>query len=126
MVAVVGRREQFASVRGYAHINYGYDEEIEKQWEKDLPSVVDIDVAPQDIHYIYRQGGSTSYHLSDYASDGADNEYDRVADFVQSQAERGQIRLGPIELRPRWRSDYTAQVRDLLQSGKVRHQDAAI
>jgi hypothetical protein len=113
-------REQFANVRGYAHMNCGYAEELETQFEKVPHSVVDIEVAPPDIYYIYRKGGSTSYHLSDFASDGAGNEYERVADFVQSQAERGEIKLGHIELRPRWRSDYAAQVRDLLQSGNVR------
>ncbi|MCB0165880.1 MAG: hypothetical protein KDI79_16730, partial [Anaerolineae bacterium] len=110
-------RPLFTSVRGYAHINYGYDEELETQFEKDPQNRVINDIAPQDIYYIYRQGGHNSYHLSDFARDEAGNEYDRVAAFVQSQAERGQIERGHIELTPRWQTDYTSLVRDFLHAG---------
>lgn len=109
----------FASVRGYAHINYGYDEELETQFEKDSQDTIIKDIAPQDIYHIYRQGGNNSYHLSDFASDKAGNEYDKVAAFVQNQAEHGQIKLGHIKLEPRWQIDYTNLVRDFLHAGKV-------
>ncbi|MCB0207680.1 MAG: glycosyltransferase [Anaerolineae bacterium] len=112
-------RALFASVRGYAHINYGYDEELETQFEKDPQDILISDILPEDIYYIYRQGGNNTYHLSDFASDGAGNEYDRVAAFVQCQAEQGKIKQGHIELEPRWQTDYTHLVRDFLQAGKV-------
>jgi hypothetical protein len=111
-------RKQFASVRGYAHINAGYDEEIETQFEKDPRPIIIDDIAPRDIYYIYRQGGTGSYHLSDFAREEGGDEYNSVAAFVQRQAEQGEIRLGHIELEPRWQTDYTALVRDHLRSGK--------
>jgi hypothetical protein len=112
-------RTQFASVRGYAHINYGYDEELETQFEKNPESMIIDDIAPQDIYYIYRRGGTDSYHLSDFAGDETGDEYGKVAAFVQSQAEQGKIKLGHIELEPQWRTDYAKLVRNFLQAGEA-------
>ncbi|MCB0195584.1 MAG: glycosyltransferase [Anaerolineae bacterium] len=112
-------RSLFTSVRGYAHINDGYDEELETQFEKDPQDVIINDIAAQDIYYIYRQGGNNAYHLSDFAGDETGNAYDRVAAFVQSQAEQGGIKLGHIELEPRWQIDYTNRVREFLHAEKV-------
>jgi hypothetical protein len=112
-------RKQFATVRGYAHINYGYDEELESQFEKSPQSLFIDDIAPRDIYYIYRQGGAGSYQLSDFAQPGAGDEYNQVAAFVQRQAEQGEIKLGHIELKPRWHTDYAALVRDFLRTKKT-------
>ncbi len=112
-------RKLFAAVRGYAHINYGYEEEIETQFAQNIKSMNIDDIAPRDIYTIQRQGGNNSYQLRDFASDVAGNEYDRVADFVQRQAERGEIKRGRIELEPRWHTDYVKLVRDFLRAEKI-------
>jgi glycosyltransferase involved in cell wall biosynthesis len=105
-------RDLFSSVRGYAAMDNGYDQDIEARFAAARPgSTVPYDIRPEEISYLYRWGGTRSYHVSGFAR----GDYHRaVADFVSEQVRLGQLGTGPIVLAPRWRTDYAALVREYL------------
>lgn len=109
-------RALFAAARGYAHINDGFDHELEARFAKHEPAHEIYDVQPQDIYYIQQEGENSAYQLRDFTNHTGGNSYARVADFVREQAERGEISLGRVELEPRWQTDYSKVVNDLLQT----------
>jgi glycosyltransferase involved in cell wall biosynthesis len=105
-------RDLFTSVRGYAATDNGYDQEIEARFEAARPgSTAPYDIGAEDIYYIYRWGGTRSYHVSGFSQE----EYHQaVADFVAEQVRLGQVQVGQITLAPQWRADYAALVREHL------------
>jgi len=107
-------RELFTSVRGYAAMDNGYDQEIEARFELARPgSTAPYDIRPEEIYYVYRWGGTRSYHVSGFG----ETEYNRaVAEFVAELVRLGQLQVGEITLAPRWRADYVALVREYLAS----------
>jgi hypothetical protein len=109
-------RGLFAAVRGYAHINEHFDQELETRFTKHLPDYEIDGVSPRDIYYIRQDGENGTYQMSEFTNNPNRDAYDMVADFVRQQAEQGEIPLGRIELIPQWRTDYNKLVTDRLQS----------
>jgi glycosyltransferase involved in cell wall biosynthesis len=106
-------RELFHSVRGYTAMGLGHDVDIETRFESARPgSVSGADLRPQDLYYIYRWGGTGSFHVSGFPQD----QHRAVADFVSDQIRQGRIPVGEIRLNPRWHSDYVGLVRDYRAS----------
>ena len=105
-------RELFMSVRGYAAMDNGYDQEIEARFAAVRPgSTTPYDIRPEEIYYLYRWGGTASYHVSGFGQ----AEYHRaVADFVAEQVRLGRVSVGEFTLAPRWEADYVALVREYL------------
>jgi hypothetical protein len=110
-------RELFDLVGGYAAMGNGYDQEIEARFEEARPgSTRAADLGPEQIYYIYRWGGTGSYHMSafDQSETDLNAEQRPVNDYVQVRVEQGEMRLGEISLEPHWRTDYVALVRRYL------------
>jgi hypothetical protein len=104
-------RELFASVRGYTDMGVGHDVDIESRFESARPGAASAaDLTPEELYYIYRWGGTGSYHGSGFGQ----NEHRPVADFVSEQVRQGLIPVGEIALDPRWQADYVGLVRDYL------------
>src|SRR5262249_53205328 len=62
-VASCWSREFFDIVRGYAPMGNGYDQEVEARFEAARPgSTATFRIPPQEIYYIYRWGGTNSFH----------------------------------------------------------------
>lgn len=104
-------RKLFDRAGGYPHIGARYDVEFEQRCQ--TAGVGPIKLVPlllEEIYYIYRWQGTGSYHFSTTA-DGAPTRQS-VEDYVEQQVMRGQVPQGRVSLRPRWKSDYTAQVRE--------------
>jgi hypothetical protein len=109
-------RELFVSVRGYAAMDNGYDQEIEARFEAALPgSTAVYDLRSEEIYYLYRWG-TGSFHVNGFSQ----AEYHRaVADFVAEQVRLGQVLAGQITLAPHWRADYVGLVREYLASSSA-------
>lgn len=61
-------RALFAAARGYAHINDGFDHELEARFAKHEPAHEIYDVQPQDIYYIQQEGENSAYQLRDFTN----------------------------------------------------------
>ena len=102
-------RDLFDAVGGYAAEGTGEDQVFECSLEQQFPgSTTPYDITPEEIYYLYRWGGTGSYHLSAYGSyvAGGNIGHNEVEAFVNRQASRGQIQQGAITLHPRWKTDY--------------------
>jgi glycosyltransferase involved in cell wall biosynthesis len=116
-------RELFNGVGGYAPMGNGYDQEIEERFgELRGRSTATDDIVDTDVYYIYRWGGTGSYHMSAFGQDepGQNSEQFAVADFVQAQANYGALREGAITITPRWNMDYVALTRGKISSPSAR------
>jgi glycosyltransferase involved in cell wall biosynthesis len=102
-------RRLFDGVRGYVDDGTGYDLVFEERLRKHFPgSTRTYDIGLQDIYYLYRWGGTGSYHMSGFGGyqAGANVGHDQVGSFVQQRANQGEIPQGDIPLQPSWRTDY--------------------
>jgi glycosyltransferase involved in cell wall biosynthesis len=113
-------RELFSSVRGYAALDNGYDQEIEARFAAARPgATAPADLRADDLYYLYRWGGTRSYHVSGFAQTDL---HQAVADSVSEQIHLGQLKVGEISLAPAWRADYLGLVREYLASSKLAAQ----
>src|SRR5579864_353195 len=102
-------RRLFDEVGGYPAEGMGHDQVFERRLERRFPGVTTAyDIRREDIYYIYRWGGTSSYHLSGSGDQqpGANVGHEHVAAYVQRRAEQGSIRHGRIVLHPQWQDDY--------------------
>lgn len=102
-------RKRFDAVGGYAHEGTGYDLLFEKRLEAHFPgSTATYEIRPEEIYYLYRWGGTGSYHMSQFGAlkQGENVGHNEVESFVQQRASRGEIPLGDIPLQPSWKVDY--------------------
>ena len=110
-------RQLFDDVRGYPAEGTGYDLIFEERLTKHFPgSTKPYPIRPAEIYYIYRWGGTDSYHMSqfgDYKA-GRNVGHAQVESFVQQRASRGEIRQGTIPLQPCWQTDYRQLVTSYL------------
>jgi hypothetical protein len=112
-------RELFDTVRGYAAMGNGYDQEIEQRFEEARPgSYARYPILAKDVFYIYRWGGTGSYHMSAYGHDTPHQNAEQrvVTEYVAERVAAGEMPTGEIALRPRWHDDYSALVRACLAS----------
>lgn len=110
-------RRLFDGVRGYAADGTGYDLVFEERLAKRFPgSTKPYPIRAKDIYYIYRWGGTGSYHMSGFGhyKPGGNVGHDQVETFVRQRARRGEIRQGVIPLQPHWKSDYQQLVTSYL------------
>jgi hypothetical protein len=102
-------RRLFDGVRGYVADGTGYDLVFEECLREHFPgSTVPFNIKPEDIYYIYRWGGTGTYHMSgfgDYHA-GQNMGHAQVGAFVEQRASRGEIPQGRIPLQPHWNADY--------------------
>ncbi len=102
-------RRLFDAVRGYPGEGTGYDLVFERRLRQQFPDALKpYAIRPEEIYYIYRWGGTDSYHMSGFGSykAGENVGHDQVEEFVQQRASRGEIHQGHIPLQPRWNTDY--------------------
>lgn len=108
-------RALFDAVRGYAAEGTGYDLLFERRLAQQFPdSTTPVGIQPDDIYYLYRWGGTGSYHMSAYGELqlGENVGHHEVETFIQQRAIRGEIPQGHISLQPGWKTDY----RQLVES----------
>lgn len=108
-VASCWSRDRFNAVRGYPAEGSGYDQLFEHRLERHAPgSTATYAIAAEEIYYLYRWGGTDSYHMSAFGEmqEGQNIGHQQVETFVQQRAIRGEIPQGDIPLQPRWSTDY--------------------
>jgi glycosyltransferase involved in cell wall biosynthesis len=104
-------RELFDRAGGYAPMGKGEDQEIENCFEQvRRGSTRAHDIRADEIYYIYRWGGTSSYHVSGLGGDMPDQnlEHAAVAAYVAAQERAGEVPCGRILLAPHWQTDYVA------------------
>ncbi len=102
-------RELFDAVQGYAAEGTGYDLLFEKRLaQRFANATTPCDIKLEELYYLYRWGGTASYHMSQFGAlkAGENVGHPEVESFVQQQASRGEIPLGLIPLQPSWQTDY--------------------
>lgn len=112
-------RSLFDALGGYPAIGTGYDAIFERQLGSRFPgSTAPHLVKPEEIYYLYRWGGTGSFHMSGFGGvkDGPNVGHDQVAAWVKHKAESGEIPLGRVALEPHWKRDYSQWVADHLAS----------
>jgi hypothetical protein len=112
-------RKLFDAVRGYGAAGSGEDLVFEQRLKGQFPgSTRASDIRPEEIYYIYRWGGTGSYHLSQFGDyhPGSNLGHHEVETFVQQRAQRGELRRGRIPLQPHWKTDYRQLVSDYLET----------
>jgi hypothetical protein len=109
-------RELFDRVNGYRHIGSGQDAEIENAFAAIVGNVGRPELPIQELFYLYRWSGTSSYHLSGFGKDppGKSEGATKVAEYVARQMRRGEVPAGNVHLTPRWRVDYVKLVRDYI------------
>lgn len=115
-------RALFDRVRGYKAMGNGYDQEIEARFAEACPgSTATYDIRPEEIYYLYRWGGTGSYHMSALGWDAPDQnrEQQAVENYVATEVKLGRVRLGEIALCPRWKVDYLALTRSHLAAARL-------
>jgi len=110
-------RSLYDEAHGYPHIGSGQDMELELAFERILGPGKNFNrISPEEIYYVYRWGGTGSFHLSAFGRDraAAKTGNEKVAEYVEKQVAEGEIPSGQIDVRPHWRMDYLGLVRDYL------------
>ncbi|MBV8202376.1 MAG: glycosyltransferase family 2 protein [Acidobacteria bacterium] len=119
-------RRWFDEVSGYPAEGTGYDLVFERRLEERFKDAMTVyDIRPEDIYYIYRWGGTGSYHMSgfgDYQA-GGNVGHRQVEEYVRSRARQGDLARGRVRLIPRWRHDYPGQVAALLRAAPAQPAD---
>jgi glycosyltransferase involved in cell wall biosynthesis len=111
-------RRWFDEVSGYPAEGTGYDLVFERRLQERFKDEMAVyDIRPEDIYYIYRWGGTGSYHMSGFGGyeQGANVGHQQVEEYVESRARQGELARGRIRLVPRWQHDYCAAVAALLK-----------
>ncbi|MFL6194255.1 MAG: glycosyltransferase [Thermoanaerobaculia bacterium] len=112
-------RQWFDEVSGYPAEGTGYDLVFEQRLAERFKGAMTVyDIRPEDIYYIYRWGGTGSYHMSGFGSyePGANVGHQKVEEHVHRSARRGELARGRIRLVPRWQHDYSGAIAALLGS----------
>lgn len=107
-------RELFTRVGGYQMLHRGEDVAFERA-VFDLIGMENIVTlhAASEHYYIYRWGGTGSYHASWYENTEEASGNQRVASHVRQALMEAQIPQGIVELRPHWAVDYTTLYRSI-------------
>jgi glycosyltransferase involved in cell wall biosynthesis len=63
-------------------------------------------IADDDVFYIYRWGGSNSYHASGWGSTDGIHASKLAEGIVENQRKQGLVVQGDYTLQPRWKYDY--------------------
>jgi len=110
-------KDLFDRAHGYAHMGSGQDMDLELAFERIIGKGKNYNaIKPNEIYYLYRWGGTESYHLSGFGKDKpyAPTGNDRVAEYVQRVVATGKIPTGVVSLSPTWRRDYSELVRKAI------------
>jgi hypothetical protein len=102
-------RSRFDALGGYPAEGTGYDLLFERQLESRFPgSTAAHPVAPEEIYYLYRWGGTGSFHMSGFGAlkIGQNVGQAQVEAYVRQRAGRNEIPRGHVPLLPCWRADY--------------------
>ena len=97
-------RALFDEVGGYEEINSGQDQTLANRFQKVSARMVEA-ISPREVYYIYRFGGTGSYHLSTH---GYGKGKDQATKYVE-----GKKLKGIKELIPTFRSDYVSYINSL-------------
>lgn len=111
-------RRLFQEAGGYPSMDSGEDAFLEDAFRRIIGTPMNFPIQPEDIYFIYRWGGTGSYHLSGYGRGPAGHE--GVQEYVERKVKQGAIRTGRIALEPQWNLDYTALVRLFVAEGHHR------
>ena len=99
----------------------GEDGDIERRMKSEHVEVELrlAEMAIDKIYYIYRWGGTGSFHMSALARNEPEQMTvnDKVGEYVARQVAKGEIETGSIELHPKWRRDYATMVREFVEGG---------
>jgi len=112
-------RALFTAAGGYGAEGTGYDLDFERHLERACPgATTPYEIGPQDIYYLYRWGGTGSYHMSGFGQYGQGENvgHQDVEAYVQRGAAAGTIPQGRITLAPRWQGDYPGLVAAYLRA----------
>lgn len=112
-------RSLFDALGGYAADGCGCDLLFEQQLECHFPgSTTPHSIEPEEIYYVYRWGGTGSYHLSGFGDmeAGQNVGYAQVGAAVEQKARSGEIPLGRVALQPHWKQYYPQLIADRLAS----------
>lgn len=107
----------FDQAHGYRHMGSGQDLDFEVAVEKIVGRPKNFNgIKPADIYYVYRWGGTNSYHLSGFGADrpGQTPGNRKVEQYVQRKIESGELSLGETILEPQWTCDYNRLVAEYL------------
>lgn len=104
-------RQLYDAVRGYGAVTSDYDQHFEARLVRyDPNSVVPFSIDAADIYYIYRWGGTGSYHLSALVP----NEYHQLGATLDQKVMQAELEQGRVTLHPHWAMDYIQQVGEFL------------
>jgi glycosyltransferase involved in cell wall biosynthesis len=117
-VTSMWHRSLFDEAGGYPHMGSGYDQELEARFQTIISVPRNFtDIAADDVYYLYRWGGTGSYHTSGLPPDHEGlSEHERIERLVLESVSNGSIESGQIRLEPHWDLDYPALVRAYLST----------
>ena len=120
-------RELHDAAQGYAAQGSGEDQELDRRFREIRPrSEPRFAIDPADVYYLYRWAGTGSYHLSGYGMDrpGESESQAKATRHVAQYLAAGRLPRGEIELRPRWKAEYTDLARAAVEAHLARTQGA--
>ena len=112
-VACCYPRDLFNLVGGYQAMGNGYDQVFEEDLHRAAGDKMEIEDVPiEELYFIYRWGGTGSFHMSGMADWGEGQTEATV--WVQEQVAQGEIPAGRIHLHPHWKQAYPQLIQDAL------------
>jgi glycosyltransferase involved in cell wall biosynthesis len=112
-------KQLFDEAHGYCHMGSGQDMELELTFERIIGREKNYNgIQPEEIYYLYRWGGTGSFHLSGFGRDkpGKESGNQKAAKYVEKQIAERRVPIGAVKLTPHWRINYSELVRDYIQS----------
>jgi len=103
----------FDCIGGYGHVNVGADTILEMRFEKYLKEIgyiKDDSIELRNIFYIYRWGGTGTFHGSWWDESSMNKEVDN---FII----KNNIPMGKIKLNPHWNIDYNDLINNFINTG---------
>jgi hypothetical protein len=114
----IWHRSLFDEVGGYRHMGSGQDTDLEERFFRVIGPGKDYDIAVEEIFYVYRWSGTSSYHMSGFGKDGEGSKEktgaEKVLDFALRQLAEDRIPRGDVRLEPHWAIDYVALVEEYV------------
>ncbi|MEJ2061520.1 MAG: glycosyltransferase [Gammaproteobacteria bacterium] len=106
-------REKWQQVRGYLEADFGA---IDRDLYRRLKAEKSRQEIPRNkLFYIYRWGGSDSYHAS-FAGGYRHGVSQATENYLSEQERLGRVSNGQIELKPHWTKDWTTLSRQALKT----------
>jgi hypothetical protein len=115
---IVFSRHIFNKIGGYPKGDWGYDMGLVIDIKKISKNIVLASPPDNEVSWIYMWGGRT-YHLSGYDGKNKNDVISSYRDHINDLKNKGEIPIGDVTLKPRWKKDYFKLLQNHIKTNSV-------